>query len=146
MYFPRSTGILAFLGRQPFRRSEEPPAMPYLFGRLKALVYADGEDALNSLYNESMIDSLVTAYPRVHGHIQELFAWKPEWALCCRMDLPMHANNTNNFVESAMRMLKDSISQRTKAFNVTSHILTPITNVDSRMRQTGFVVCGCEGS
>jgi len=36
----------------------------------------------------------------------------------CRMYLPMRANNTNNFVERAMRLLKDSVLQSTKAFNV----------------------------
>jgi len=65
-----------------------------------------------------MIDSLVTAYPKVHSHIQQLFARKSEWTLCCRMDLLMRTNNTNNFVERAMCLLKDSVLQSTKAFNV----------------------------
>ena len=35
-----------------------------------------------------------------------------------RADLPVRGNNTNNFCESAVRVLKDRILERTKAFNV----------------------------
>ena len=35
-----------------------------------------------------------------------------------RTDLPVRGNNTNNFCESAVRVLKDRILHRTKAFNV----------------------------
>jgi len=91
---------------------------PYLFGRMKALVYAESEDALNHIYNEAMTDTLITAHPNVANHIQALYDRRSEWALCCRQDLPIRANNTNNYCERAMRVLKDSILHRTKAFNV----------------------------
>ncbi|KAJ8381266.1 hypothetical protein SKAU_G00020440 [Synaphobranchus kaupii] len=40
------------------------------------------------------------------------------WALSYREDLPTRGNQTNNYVEAAMRVLKDKILQRTKAFNL----------------------------
>ena len=35
-----------------------------------------------------------------------------------RHDLPIRGNNTNNYCEAAMRVLKDKVLSRTKAFNV----------------------------
>ena len=43
---------------------------------------------------------------------------KSMWALCQRLELRICGNNTNNFCEAAMRVLKDKILERTKAFSV----------------------------
>lgn len=40
------------------------------------------------------------------------------WAQAFRIGLRIRANNTNNYAEAAMKVLKDSILQRSKAFNV----------------------------
>lgn len=43
---------------------------------------------------------------------------RSEWAVALRENLPERGNNTNNFCESAVRVLKDKVLSRTKAFNV----------------------------
>lgn len=40
------------------------------------------------------------------------------WAICFRQTLPVRGNHTNNFAEAAVRVLKDKVFLRTKAFNV----------------------------
>ncbi len=43
---------------------------------------------------------------------------KQEWVQLYRADLPIGGNHTNNYAEGSIRVLKDVILQRTKAFNV----------------------------
>nr|XP_055049687.1 uncharacterized protein LOC129435395 isoform X2 [Misgurnus anguillicaudatus] len=51
-------------------------------------------------------------------YLQSLYSRRESWALSYRRDLPTRGNQTNNYVEAAMRVLKDKILQRTKAFNL----------------------------
>lgn len=41
-----------------------------------------------------------------------------EWGICLRNDLPIRGNNTNNYAEAAMGILKDKGFFRTRALNV----------------------------
>ena len=50
-------------------------------------------------------------------YLEHLYSRKEAWALSYRADVRTRGNDTNNFVEAAMRVLKDKIMQRTKAFN-----------------------------
>lgn len=70
---------------------------PYLLGLLKRMMYADTEDTLTMQYQELASDSIVLANPRIHGHLQSLYDRRVEWAMCCRHDLPVRDNNTNNY-------------------------------------------------
>lgn len=90
----------------------------HLFALLKGMVYATSDDALLEMFTKATADSLYMSYPKVHAHIVSLYDRRQEWALCCRQDLPVRSNNTNNYCERAMRVLKDNILHRTKAFNV----------------------------
>ena len=69
----------------------------YLFGLLKRMMYADTEDTLTMQYQELASDSVALANPRIHGHLQSLYDRCVEWAMCCRHDLPVRDNNTNNY-------------------------------------------------
>ncbi|KAJ8273945.1 hypothetical protein GJAV_G00107270 [Gymnothorax javanicus] len=50
-------------------------------------------------------------------YTEKLFNRRECWALSYRGSLLTRGNNTNNLTEAAMRVLKDRILQRTKAFN-----------------------------
>ncbi|XP_050299938.1 uncharacterized protein LOC126738583 [Anthonomus grandis grandis] len=43
---------------------------------------------------------------------------KDKWCLCFRKNVMTRGNNTNNFVESSIRIFKDIVLQRCKAFNM----------------------------
>ena len=47
-----------------------------------------------------------------------MYTRRSEWAISLRRDLPIRGNDTNNYCESAMRVLKYKVLSRTKAFNV----------------------------
>lgn len=51
-------------------------------------------------------------------YLEKLYSRRERWALCYRSMLPVRGNNTNNYCEAAMRILKDKILLRTKAYNV----------------------------
>ncbi|XP_050960534.1 uncharacterized protein LOC127161828 [Labeo rohita] len=57
-------------------------------------------------------------YRKFLTYLQNLYSRRESWALSYRRDLPTRGNQTNNYVEAAMRVLKDKILQRTKAFNL----------------------------
>ncbi|XP_067264285.1 uncharacterized protein [Chanodichthys erythropterus] len=57
-------------------------------------------------------------YKKFLTYLQSLYSRRESWALSYRRDLPTRGNQTNNYVEAAMRVLKDKILQRTKAFNL----------------------------
>jgi len=40
-----------------------------------------------------------------------------EWAVCYRKNLQIHGQNTNNIVEASIRIFKDIVLERCKAFN-----------------------------
>ena len=50
-------------------------------------------------------------------YLERLYSRRECWALSFREGLFTRDNNTNNYAEAAMRVLKDNILQRTKAFN-----------------------------
>lgn len=57
-------------------------------------------------------------YKKFLTYLQSLYSRRESWALSYRRDLPTRGNQTNNYVEAAMGVLKDKILQRTKAFNL----------------------------
>src|ERR1043165_8340786 len=82
-----------------------------------------------------MTDELVVAHSAVSRRLQALFASRAEWALCCRTDLPTRHNNTINYCERAMRVLKDSVLHRTKAFNVPQLVDFIVTRFDEHYQR-----------
>ncbi|XP_033119759.1 uncharacterized protein LOC117119058 [Anneissia japonica] len=91
---------------------------PRLLGMVKAILYAPSEAQMHALYEELISDVRGNIYPRFVDHINKLYERRDKWALCYRSNLPMRSNNTNNYCEAAMRILKDHVFQRTKAFNM----------------------------
>lgn len=51
-------------------------------------------------------------------YMSNLYERRQVWAQAFRKHLLIRGNNTNNYAEAAMRVLKDSILQRSRAFNV----------------------------
>lgn len=50
-------------------------------------------------------------------HMLSLKNTKKEWAVCYRKKLFTHCHNTNNIIESSIRIFKDIVLERCKAFN-----------------------------
>ena len=91
---------------------------PRLLGFFKAMVYADSEASLLAAYETLRSDPVAQKYEGFLAHTKDIFERRKEWAICLRNELPMRGNHTNNYAEAAMRVLKDKVFVRAKAFNV----------------------------
>ena len=50
--------------------------------------------------------------------MQSLWLRRSEWAVCYKSQLPVRGNNTNNLSEAGVRILKEIVFSRVKAYNV----------------------------
>lgn len=97
----------------------------------KSLVYAQSPEELDELYERYLNEAIVCKYPKFKEHFSSVYSRKNEWAICLRDSLPVRGNHTNNFSEAAMRIVKDKILFRMKAFNVTQLVDFMITRFES---------------
>jgi len=63
------------------------------------------------------------------------------WASCYRQDVALRGHNTNNRVESSIRIIKDRIFSRLKAFNLVQLVDFFVTQLESyyERRLTRFI-------
>lgn len=64
---------------------------------------------------ELEVDEVSEQYPQFMVYVRKLVDRKAMWALANRQ---LHGQHTNNIVEAAMRIVKDVVFERTRAFNV----------------------------
>lgn len=95
---------------------------PYLLRLFKSLVYAESVGDLNERHEHLANDDIVRKYPKFLAHVDTIYQRREAWALCLHKELPTRGNVTNNFVESAMRIIKEKVFQRLKAYNVTQTV------------------------
>ena len=81
-------------------------------------MYANTEQILSAGYKK--IQAEVEKYPKFVQRFNNFFTRRNEWLLLDRQHILLRNNNTNNYSESVMRVLKDIILNRSKAYNVTA--------------------------
>ena len=82
------------------------------------MLYSSSEESLQKTYEETCQLAKDFQCPKYITYITKLYDRKKEWALCYRNGLPIRSNNTYNYCEAAMRIVKDYILLRLKAFNL----------------------------
>ena len=82
------------------------------------MVYAQTESALESYYNELLKLPEVTKYKHFIEHVRSVWDKRHAWAHCYRVNLPTRGNHTNNYAEAGIRILKEIIFSRVKAYNL----------------------------
>ncbi|XP_029907617.1 uncharacterized protein LOC115359339 isoform X1 [Myripristis murdjan] len=92
---------------------------PQLLNLFKSLVYADSTLALIAQYNRCLADAVAMKYPRFLHHLAEVYERHEEWAVCLRDDFPTRGPNGSSFVESAVKVMKEKVLHRLKAYNAT---------------------------
>jgi hypothetical protein len=110
--------------------ANERPTLFYLF---KDIVYATTEEKCVDCYNTLVADRQAKKHPTYLKHVEDLWKRKEDWVLFFRSEQHMlvRGNNTNNYVEAAMRILKDNVLERVKAFNVVQLTDFIVTRLDS---------------
>ena len=86
-----------------------------LMNLVKSMVYAKTDNELQKQFSEFQSHELVTKYNFLK-HVQGLWDKRKEWALCYRENLPIRGNNTNNISEAGVRILKEIVLSRVKAY------------------------------
>lgn len=61
-------------------------------------------------------------YPKHKERVKKYLERKVEWVKVFRRDIIHRGHETNNFAEASIRILKDIILSRTKAFNVVAMV------------------------
>ena len=75
--------------------------------------YADTEDQLLHRYHDFQQCEVVTNFL---AHIQAQWHHRREWATCYRMHLLVRGNQTNNYAEAGIEIMKDLVFSR-KSYN-----------------------------
>lgn len=79
-------------------------------------MYADTERKLEESVNAVLREE--TTYPHFVERFRKFYERKSEWVLLFRQHLITRGNNTNNYAEASIRILKDVVLNRTKAYNI----------------------------
>lgn len=90
----------------------------HLMKLFRSIAYADNEENLVEMVDILMkTDQTSVKYPRFKNHCASLLNRKKEWCIAYRSTLRTREHNTNNIVESSIRVFKDIVLERCKAFN-----------------------------
>ena len=91
----------------------------YLIKMIKGLVYSKSENELNGLYIKLQNDHISIRYPPFLQHIKSVWPRRREWAICYRHADLTRGNHTNNYAEAGIKIVKDLVFSRIKAYNLT---------------------------
>ncbi len=99
-----------------------------LIGKVKELVYARTDTELSSQYQCFLKAPEVLKYPKFSHQMQLLWPRRQEWAHCYRRACLVRGNHTNNYAEAGMRILKELVFSRVKAYNLVQmfHFITEV--------------------
>jgi hypothetical protein len=92
---------------------------PLMVGFRKVL-YATQESDAAQLCAELLNDAV--DYPGFQGYVEELWERREEWCMAYRYIPGLRGNHTNNYAEVTVRLFKDNILTRCKAFNLVALI------------------------
>ena len=89
-----------------------------LIKEVKKLVYAEKEHQLEDLYSKMKQSEIAKCYQQFLSHMESLWLRRKQWAHCYRKRLLLRGNHTNNYSEAGIKILKELIFSRVKAYNM----------------------------
>lgn len=82
------------------------------------MVHCKAADEFENTFSDMLKSEVVSKYGNIINHLKSLKLRLSEWALSYRKDYLTRGNNTNNYVEASLRIVKDKVLNRTKAFSI----------------------------
>ena len=82
----------------------------------KAIVYAAEVDDAFTIMAKCLSGS--SKYPQFQNYVSKLWLRKEEWCLAWRTSPCLRGHHTNNIAEASIRLYKDQVLQRSKAYNL----------------------------
>jgi len=95
------------------------------------MLYSKTFVELEIFYQEIMNDDLTKQYSRFESYVVGLFQRCNEWALCLRQSLITRGQNTNNICEAGVKIVKDTILDRTKAYSPVQLFFFVVNDLDA---------------
>lgn len=89
-----------------------------LMALVKKLVYTKTEKKLTDEFQLFKNNPLVKTYKNFVAYMEQNWARRQEWAVCYRNNSTMRGIQTNNYAEAGIRILKDIVFKRIKAYNL----------------------------
>lgn len=137
--FPKATLLLCVfhllqaMWRWLWNSSNEVPKQhrAHLLKSFRGLVYASTPTALMEGYTRLMEDHIASQHPKFVQHLEEVFTQREEWAICLQAQLSTIENQINNYVESAMRVIKEKVLHRLKSYNLTQLVNFVVTRMEA---------------
>ena len=90
----------------------------YLMKLFRKVVYSENEETFEKSYVQLLNDDIALKYSNFLSYISSYYARKKEWGICYRNRLLARGNYTNNYAEAGIKILKDVVFKRTKAYNL----------------------------
>ncbi|KAE8740735.1 hypothetical protein FOCC_FOCC013755 [Frankliniella occidentalis] len=90
----------------------------HIFNLFRDWCYVEEEKEFMESYSKILEYSEVSSNSILKKHVIDLYDRRSEWALCFRSDYLTRGNNTNNYAESSIRQMKESIMERTRAYSL----------------------------
>ena len=82
---------------------------------VRKLVYAENTDKLEAVYQRLKEDAAIRKYANLKKHLEGYWEHSGEWAICFRDQTLLRGNN---YAESCIRILKDIVFKRVKAYGL----------------------------
>ena len=101
---------------------------------IRSLVYNRNEVALELQYklllNTTSPESYTLKYPQLVSRLESFWDRRLEWALAYRALSMTRGNNTNNYAEASIRVLKEIVFGRVKAYNLIQMFYFVVTTME----------------
>jgi len=88
-----------------------------LYLLVKEMIYSKNSEELTNKFNAALQNNLAKKYPKFISYLNTLYNRKEQWALCFKKGLLTRGQNTNYISEAGMKIIKDVILERTKAYS-----------------------------
>ena len=102
----------------------------HLYNLIHRAVSAKTGDELAGAFTSLFNDETANMHDRFMDYAKKLVEKSELWSSCYRDDVALRGHSTNNTVESSMRILKDRIFKRLKAFNLIQLIDFLVTRLE----------------
>ena len=75
-------------------------------------------DKLDATCQSYKKDTVIRKHEKFMKHLEKYWKRHDQWAICFRDQTLLRGNNTNNYAESSIRILKDIIFRRVNTYNL----------------------------
>ena len=101
-----------------------------LIQHIRSMVYAKTEEELGSKYSSLTSSEIAQKYPHFLKNISAQWEKRTFWAHSYRRSIITRGNHTNNYAEAGIRILKDLVFARVKAYNLVQMFYFIVATMD----------------